>query len=328
MSTAGGTLGTAPANRATRAQRRAAARARPLATRRRTRARWMTALTALAALITVAPLASILVFLLVRGAGAFVPGLLTRGDAGGDTSAFANALAGSLVLLAIACALGVPAGLGAGLYLHEQRGTRRAALLRYLADVLLGVPAIIVGVVAWQLLVRPAGHFSAWAGGAALAALIIPLVARTTDDVLGLVPTALSEAALALGYSRWRTAVAVVLRSAAPGVVTGVLVAVARVAGEAAPLLFTAFGNQFWNLDPSRPIAALPLQIYTGALGASSAARQQAYAGALVLIATIAVFGLVARRAVERATRSATPAGGERAPSIVHERAPRGDGAR
>ena len=284
----------------------------------------MTVLTALAALTTVAPLASILVFLLVRGAGAFSPGLLTRSDAGGDTSAFANALAGSVVLLAVACALGVPAGLGAGLYLHERRGTRRAALLRYLADVLLGVPAIIIGVVAWQLLVRPAGHFSAWAGGAALAALIIPLVARTTDDVLGLVPAALSEAALALGYARWRTALTVVLRSAAPGVVTGVLVAVARVAGEAAPLLFTAFGNQFWSLDPSRPIAALPLQIYTGALGASAGGRQQAYAGALVLIAAIAIFGLVARRAVERATRWATPAGGERPASIERERSPGG----
>jgi phosphate transport system permease protein len=323
VSAAGGVVHGAPPGDATRAQQRAAARARPLAARRRSRARRMTLLTALAALVTVAPLASILVFLLVRGAGAFAPGLLTRNDAGGDTSAFANALAGSVVLLTVACVLGVPAGLGAGLYLHERRGTRRAALLRYLADVLLGVPSIIVGVVAWQLLVRPAGHFSAWAGGAALAALIVPLVARTTDDVLGLVPTALSEAALALGYPRWRTSLTIVLRSAAPGVATGVLVAVARVAGEAAPLLFTAFGNQFWSLDPSRPIAALPLQIYTGALGASSAARQQAYAGALVLIAAIAIFGLIARRAVERATRSATPAEGERQPSIEHERAVR-----
>jgi phosphate transport system permease protein len=289
---------------ASRVQRDAAARARPLAARRRRRARRMTILTAVGALATVAPLASILGFLVVRGAGSLNATLLAPSAAGGDTSAFANALGGSLVLLAIACALGVPAGLGAGLWLHERRGTRRAALLRYLADVLLGVPAIVFGVVAWQLLVRPAGHFSAWAGGAALAALIIPLVARTTDDVLALVPAALSEAALALGYPRWRTALGVVLRSAMPGVVTGVLVAVARVAGEAAPLLFTAFGNQFWSLDPGRPIAALPLQIYTGALGASELARRQAYAGALVLIAAIALFGLVARRTVERAARA------------------------
>ncbi|MDF1503259.1 ABC transporter permease subunit, partial [Roseisolibacter sp. H3M3-2] len=216
---------------------------------------------------------------------------------------FASALAGALLLAGIAGAVGIPIGLGAGLYLHDRRGTRRAAALRYLADVLLGVPAVVLGIVAWEQLVRPVGHFSAWAGSAALAALVVPLVARTTDDVLALVPPALAESALALGYPRWRTQLAVVLRASVPGVVTGVLVAVARVAGEAAPLLFTAFGNQFWSLDPDGPVAALPLQIYTGALGASAVGRRQAYVSALVLIAGVALFGVSARRAAARVAR-------------------------
>ncbi len=293
------------AEAATVAQRRAAARARPRAVRRRRRARLMTAATAAAALVPLVVLASILAFLVARGAGAFADAVAGSAAAGAASArgTFTSALAGSLLLLAIACAVGVPVGVGAGLYLHERRGTRRAAALRYLTDVLLGVPAVVLGIVAWQQLVRPAGHFSAWAGGAALAALIIPLVARTADEVLALVPPSLAEAAVALGYPRWRTQLAVVLRASTSGVVTGVLVAVARVAGEAAPLLFTAFGNQFWSLDPDGPVAALPLQIYGGAMGASEVARRQAYASALVLIAGVALFGLAARRAAGRVAR-------------------------
>lgn len=286
-----------PAADAAWAQRRAAARARRGAARRRRRARWMTGLTALAALVAVVPLVSILSFLVVRGAGALSPALLLRSTTPGSEPGLANALAGSLVLLAIAGGLGIPVGVGAGLFLVEWRGTRAAGVVRYLADVLLGVPSIVFGIVAWQLLVRPVGHFSAWAGGAALGAMIVPLVARTTGDVLALVPAGFAEAALALGYPRWRTALTVVLRAALPGVVTGVLLAVARVAGETAPLLFTAFGNQFWSVRPDRPIAALPLQIYTAALGASPGARAAAYAGALVLVAAIALFSWAARRA-------------------------------
>jgi phosphate transport system ATP-binding protein len=191
---------------------------------RRRRSRLFTAITALATAAALAPLASLLVFLAVRGARAV-----------GTLPSLAPALAGSALLLAVACGAGVPLGLAAGLYLHERRGTRAAALVRYLCDVLVGVPSVVLGVVAWLLLVRPSGHFSAWAGGGALAAAVLPLVARTTDDVLALVPPALGEAALALGYGRWRATLTVVLRAAAPGVLTGVLAATARVAGETAP---------------------------------------------------------------------------------------------
>jgi phosphate transport system permease protein len=194
-------------------------------------------------------------------------------------------------------------GVGAGVYLAERRGTRRAAVVRYLADVLLGVPSIVVGIVAWQLIVRPTGHFSAWAGGAALGAIVVPLVARTTEEVLLLVPPALSEAALALGYSRWRTSMGVVLRTALPGVVTGALVALARVSGETAALLFTAFGNQHWSLSPDEPIAALPLQVYTYALGPYDEWREQAYGGALVLIALVAGISAAARWATRPRVR-------------------------
>lgn len=298
---------------ASRLQRLAADRAGRRARRRQRRARRMTALTALAAAVTVLPLVSILLFLVVRGLAALGPTLAPTGSAvtpaAGTAAGFGGAVAGSLVLLAIACGLGLPVGLGAGLWLAERRGRRRAALVRYLADVLLGVPSIVFGIVAWQLLVRPVGHFSAWAGGVALAAMIVPLVARTADDVLAQVPTALTEAALALGYPRWRTALGVVLRAALPGVVTGALVAVARVAGETAPLLFTAFGNQFWSVHPGRPIAALPLRIYTSALSGSPAQRAQGYAGALVLVAGVAVFGLVARRATRDRLTPATRLG-------------------
>jgi phosphate transport system permease protein len=199
---------------------------------------------ALATLAALAPLASLLLFLAVRGARAL--------GTAGTLPSLAPALAGSALMLGVACGAGVPLGLAAGLYLHERRGTRAAAALRYLCDVLLGVPSVVLGVVAWLLLVRPSGHFSAWAGGAALAAAVVPLVARTADDVLALVPPALGEAALALGYGRWRATLTVVLRAAAPGVLTGVLAAVARVAGETAPLLFTALGNQYWSLRPGR----------------------------------------------------------------------------
>jgi phosphate transport system permease protein len=232
------------------------------------------------------------VFLVARGARALL--------APGTLAALAPALAGSGLLLAIGCGAGVPLGLAAGLYLHERRGTRAAALLRYLCDVLLGVPSVVLGVVAWLLLVRPSGHFSAWAGGAALAALVVPLVARTADDVLALVPRALGEAALALGYARWRATATVVLRAALPGVLTGVLAAAARVAGETAPLLFTALGNQYWSARPGGPVAALPLQVFADAGSADPAVRARAYAAALVLVAGVAVFGAAAQLAARR----------------------------
>src|SRR5215216_511827 len=177
------------------------------------------------------------------------------GEAGGG---MANAISGTLILIGIASAMGLPVGIGAGLYLAERRGTRLATLVRFLSDVLNGMPSIVLGIFAWEFLVRPIGHFSALAGGVALGAMMIPLVTRATEEMVRTVPTSLREAALALGYPRWRTSLVVVLRTALPGIVTGALVAVSRIAGETAPLLFTVLGNQFWSLALDQPIAALP----------------------------------------------------------------------
>jgi phosphate transport system permease protein len=161
--------------------------------------------------------------------------------------------------------------------------------------VLNGLPSIVMGIFAWQFLVRPVGHFSALAGGAAIGAMMIPLVTRTTEEMVRTVPQSLREAALALGYPRWRTSLQIVLRTALGGIVTGVLVAIARIAGETAPLLFTAFGNSFWSTDVTQPIAALPLQIFTYAISPYDEWHAQAWAGALVLIALILVISLIAR---------------------------------
>ena len=207
----------------------------------------------------------------------------------------ANAIVGTLILIGIASAFGLPVGIGAGLYLAEQKGTKLANGVRFLSDVLNGLPSIVMGIFAWQFLVRPFGHFSALAGGVALGAMMIPLVARTTEEMVRIVPVSLREAALALGYSRWRTSLAVVLRTASAGIVTGALVAVARIAGETAPLLFTAFGNQFWSTSLRQPIAALPLQIFTYAISPYDEWHAHAWAGALVLIALVFVISLIAR---------------------------------
>src|SRR5262245_4404977 len=182
-----------------------------------------------------------------------------------------------------------------------------ATLVRFLSDVLNGLPSIVIGIVAWETLVRPVGRFSALAGGIALGAMMIPLVTRATEEMILTVPTSLREAALALGFPRWRTSLAIVLRTALPGIVTGALVAVARIAGETAPLLFTAFGNQFWSLALDQPIAALPLQIFAYAISPYDEWHRLAWAGALVLIAIVLVISIAARFA----TRSRHAGGGE-----------------
>ncbi|MEO6779114.1 MAG: phosphate ABC transporter permease PstA, partial [Gemmatimonadaceae bacterium] len=186
-------------------------------------------------------------------------------------------------------------GIGAGLYLADRKVTRFANTVRFLSDVLNGLPSIVMGIFAWEFLVRPFGHFSALAAGIALGAMMIPLVTRTTEEMIRIVPNSLSEAALALGYQRWRTSLSVVLRTAMPGIVTGALVAVARVAGETAPLLFTAFGNQFWSTAINQPIAALPLQIFTYAISPYDEWHSLAWAGALVLIAIVLIISVAAR---------------------------------
>jgi phosphate transport system permease protein len=266
---------------------------------RRARSGVMVTLTYVAALLAVLPLVLILGYLLAKGAAALSPAFFTQlpkppGEAGGG---MANAIVGTLVVVGIAAAIGLPVGIGAGMYLAERRDGRLATLVRFLSDVLNGLPSIVVGIFAWEFLVRPVGHFSALAGGAALAAIMIPIVTRTTEEMLRLVPNTLREAALALGYPQWRTSLVVVLRTALPGIVTGALVAVARVAGETAPLLFTAFGNQFWSVELGQPIAALPLQVFTYAISPYDEWHAQAWAGALVLIGIVLVISVAARAA-------------------------------
>jgi phosphate transport system permease protein len=275
---------------------RARPRARGLA-RRRGVSIIMVSLTCLAAALAVVPLVVILAYLLKQGAGSLTLSFFTNmpkpvGEQGGG---MANAILGTLMLIGIASVVGLPVGIGAGLYLAEQRGAKLANAVRFLADVLNGLPSIVMGIFAWQFLVRPFGHFSALAGGAAIGAMMIPLVTRTTEEMVRTVPQSLHEAALALGYPRWRTSLQIVLRTALGGIVTGVLVAVARVAGETAPLLFTAFGNQFWSTKVTQPIAALPLQIFSYAISPYDDWHAQAWAGALVLIALVLVISIIAR---------------------------------
>jgi phosphate transport system permease protein len=262
----------------------------------------MISLTYLAAILATLPLLLILFHLLMKGASSISLDFFTNmprpvGEAGGG---MANAIVGTLIVIAIACAVGLPLGIGGGLFLLENRGTRFANAVRFLSDVLNGLPSIVLGIFAWEFLVRPIGHFSALAGGIALGAMMVPLVTRTTEEMLSVVPVSLREAALALGYPKWRTSLAIVLRTALAGIVTGALVAVARIAGETAPLLFTAFGNQFWSTSIDEPIAALPLQIFTYAISPYAEWHALAWAGALVLIGMVLIISIIAR-AVTRA---------------------------
>ena len=257
----------------------------------------MIGLTYVAAILATLPLLLILAHLLRKGAAALSISFFTSmpkpvGESGGG---MANAIVGTLILIGIACSIGLPIGIGAGIYLSDKRSTPLAQAVRFLSDVLNGLPSIVMGIFAWEFLVRPVGHFSALAGGAALGAMMVPLVTRTTEEMLRVVPVSLREAALALGYPRWRTSISVVVRTALAGIATGALVAVARIAGETAPLLFTAFGNQFWSTSVREPIAALPLQIFTYAISPYDEWHAQAWAGALVLISIVLVISLAAR---------------------------------
>jgi phosphate transport system permease protein len=262
-----------------------------------------------AALVATLPLIFILAHLLTAGASSINAAFFTEmprpiGEEGGG---MLNGIVGTLILIGIAAAVGLPVGVGAGLYLAENRGTTLATAVRFLSDVLNGLPSIVMGIFAWQFLVRPMGHFSALAGGVALGAMMIPLVTRATEEMIRTVPTSLREAALALGYPRWRTSLVVVLRTALPGIITGALVAVARIAGETAPLLFTALGNSFWSVSLDEPISALPLQIFTYAISPYDAQHALAWAGSLVLIGIVLVISLTARFA----TRSRFGRGGD-----------------
>ena len=270
--------------------------------RRRIVDRIMIGLTYVAALIATIPLILILFYLVKQGASSLSVDFFTRmpkpvGEAGGG---MANAIVGTLIVVGVALSIGIPIGVGAGLYLAEHRGSRLANVVRFLSDVLNGLPSIVMGIFAWQFLVVPIGHFSALAGGIALSAMLIPLVTRTTEEMIRVVPNTLREAALALGYTRWRTSLSIVLRTALAGIVTGALVATARIAGETAPLLFTAIGNSFWSTSLREPIAALPLQIYTYATGPYDEQHRLAWAGALVLIGLVLLISIVARIVTRR----------------------------
>jgi phosphate transport system permease protein len=261
----------------------------PISWHRRAMDHLMTGLSFLTVIIVLAPLFAIFAYLLYKGVGSINVAFLTQtpkpvGEPGGG---MANAIAGSAVILAIASILGVPFGIGAGVFLAEYGRNRFGDAVRFVSDVLNGVPSIVIGIVAYGLVVVRQKHFSALAGGVALAIMMIPTIARTTEQMLLLVPQAIREAAYGLGVSRWRTTLSITLRTATSGIITGVMLAFARVAGETAPLLFTAFGNQFWNWRLDQPTAALSLQIYTYALSPFDDWHRQAWAGSLVLIVLI-----------------------------------------
>lgn len=257
--------------------------------RRRFTDHLMTGIAVLTVILVLLPLAAIFSYLVYKGIGSINWAFLTQtpkpvGETGGG---MANAIVGSMVILGIASLMGVPLGIGAGVYMAEFGRNRYGDIVRFVSDVLNGVPSIVIGIVAYGLVVLRQKHFSALAGGVALAIMMVPTIARTTEQMLLLVPQAIREAAFGLGVSRWRTTLSITLRTATSGIITGVMLAFARVAGETAPLLFTAFGNQFWNWNLDQPTAALPLQIFTYAISPFDEWHRQAWAGALVLIVLI-----------------------------------------
>ena len=257
----------------------------------------MTMLMAACALVVVLPLFSILMNLIVQGASSLNLNFFLRlpapvGESGGG---MANAITGSLVLIAIACGVGLPIGVGAGIYLSEFSRKAFASVIRFITDVMSGIPSIIFGLFAYELLVVPMKSFSTLAGGIALGVMMIPVVTRTTEEVLRLVPVDLREASLALGVSHWRTTLKIAVKTALGGILTGVVVSMARVMGETAPLLFTALGNRFWGRSLVQPIAALPLQIFTYAISPFADWHRQASAGALVLLLLVLSISVISR---------------------------------
>ncbi|HEY4051055.1 MAG TPA: phosphate ABC transporter permease PstA [Acidobacteriaceae bacterium] len=243
-------------------------------------------------ILVMTPLIAIFVYLLYKGASSLNLAFFTQipkpvGEVGGG---MANSIVGSAVLLGLASILGVPVGIASGIYIAEfGRGTRLSNTVRFTADVLNGVPSVVMGMAIYALIVLPRKHFSALAGGVALGIMMIPTITRTTEEMLLMVPLNVREAALGLGVPNWRSVLAITLRTASPGVITGCMLAFARVAGETAPLIFTAFGNQFWSTSINEPIAALPLQIYVYAISPYDDWHRLAWGGALVLIVLIVV---------------------------------------
>lgn len=256
----------------------------------------------LAALVVTVPLFLILGTVVYHGVGGLSWSFFTQiprgpGEEGGG---MANAIGGSVMLLGLASLIGVPLGIGSGIFLAEYGRNKWGNIVRFTADVLNGVPSIVIGITAYALVVVVQKHFSMLAGSVALGIMMIPTISRTTEEVLLLVPQSIREAALGLGIPKWRTILSVVLRTASAGVVTSIMLAFARIAGETAPLMFTALGNQYWNTNINQPTAALPLQIFTYALMPYDQAHAQAWTGALVLISmimiTVILFRFIASR--------------------------------
>lgn len=274
---------------------------RTLQWHRRVGDKMATGIAVLCVLLVMLPLAAIFVYLVIRGLGSLNFAFFTQmpkpvGESGGG---MANAIVGSLVILLVGSVIGVPLGVGSGIYLSEYSRGQFGKLVRFTADVLNGVPSIVIGIAAYALLVL-GHHFSAFSGGVALGIMMIPTITRSTEEMLRLVPNSIREAALGLGIPQWRSTLSITLRTAMSGVVTGIMLAFARVSGETAPLLFTAYGNQFWSTKLDQPIAALPLQIFVYAISPFDEWHRLAWGGALVLIVLIVATSASVRWAASR----------------------------
>ncbi|MGH7732508.1 MAG: phosphate ABC transporter permease PstA [Gemmatimonadales bacterium] len=262
----------------------------------------MIGLLTLAVVLALLPLGFILAHLVAKGASSLDWNFFTKlpapaGESGGGVY---NAIVGTLIIVGGAAVIGLPVGIGAGIFCTEFPASRLAMVTRFVSDVMNGTPSIVVGVFAWTWIVARQKHFSGYAGSAALALIMIPMVMRTTEEMIKLVPHALREAALGLGIPRWRTGLTIVLRTALPGIVTGSLLAVARVAGETAPLLFTALGSQYLTFDIRQPMAALPLVVFTFATGPYEDWHRMAWAASLVLLLVVLILSVSARLATRR----------------------------
>lgn len=254
--------------------------------RRRLIDKFMYSLLASATLVAVLPLFSIFIYITYRGINALNFDFFTQipkpiGETGGG---LANSLIGSALLTSLASLLGVPWGIGLGLYLSEYGEGLWPKIIRFCTDLLSSVPSILIGLFVLEIMVSPMRHFSAYAGGLALALIMIPIVARTTEELLRMVPHHVREAGLALGLPRWRVTLFIILKGSRKGIVTALMLAVARISGETAPLLFTSFNNQYWSVNLNEPISSLPIQIYTYAISPFEEWQRQAWAGALVLV--------------------------------------------
>ncbi len=278
-------------------------------TRRKIISRIAETFCAVAVLLALVPLAMILFYVVKEGIGALNLAFFTHmpkpvGEVGGG---MANAIVGTLILIGLAALFAVPIGCITGVHLSEYPATRFSSAVRFSADALNGVPSIVIGIFAYGLVVLPVKRFSAIAGGVALGLLMLPIVVRTTEELLRLVPSGLREGALALGATRSRAVFSVILPAALPGIVTGILVALARVAGETAPLLFTAFNNQYWSTNVTQPIASLTVQVFTYAISPYDDWHRQAWAGAFLLVMIILTLSIVARLAVRRLEKMNRP---------------------